>query len=588
MRSLIAVFSMLTSRERRVGWGVFTLILLTAILEALGVASVMPFLAVLADPEVIHEQPALNWLYGFLGVDSVHDFLFWVGGLVFGVIALTAVVRTVTQYVVNRYVQMRRYTLSRRLLATYLGQPYEFFLGRHSGDMSSRVLSETDLLVNNVLQPALQGLAAAVVAVAIVALLFVIDPTVAVAVAVIIGGTYALTYYLIRNLLSRLGRERSQANDRRFHAASEAMAGIKPIKLSGSEDVYLQSYDRPAHAFSRLQASEITLSQVPRYVIEAIGIGGVIVLAMILISTTGGIGETLPMLGLYAFAGYRLLPAAQYVYAAGARLRFGAAAIERVRTDLAMRVPAEPRQAEAVEFRDHLSLSGVGYRHPGAMTPALIGVDLTISRGACVGIVGATGAGKSTLVDLLLGLLDPTEGGIHIDGHAFSTERKAGWQRLVGYVPQEIFLLDGSIRENIALGVPTDEVDDDRVERSARMAHLHAFVTESLADGYETSVGERGVRLSGGQRQRVGIARALYRRPDVLVLDEATSALDSRTERAVMESIGALHGEITVVMIAHRLSTLDACDQIVWLDNGRVRDVGGPALLERLKTENGG
>ncbi|MCG5539093.1 ABC transporter ATP-binding protein [Halorhodospira sp. 9622] len=558
------------------------MVVVMALLETAGVASVMPFLSVLGNPEVVETNPVLNQLYVGLGFESVDTFLMALGAGAFGLIVFSAAFRSLTIYAMNRWAWMRMHSLSERLLETYLRQPYAYFLNRHSGDMGKSILTETQQLQQQVIKPGLDALAYGVVVIAIVTLLVVIDPVLAAGVATVLGGMYALIYWGVRGFLDRIGRDRVRANQERFQAAGEALGGIKDIKLLGREHAYLSRFRGPSIRFAKHQATSQTLSQVPKFLIEAVAFGGIIALTLVLMATHGGttgggLGEVLPVLGLYAFAGYRMLPAAQHVYQGLAKLRFGGGAVDSIYNDLHRRQAlAEIRKqppAPLVPQRE-VALENVHYTYPNAPAPALQGIDLHIPVGSSVGLVGSTGAGKTTLVDVILGLLRPTEGAITVDGEPVTDTNLRAWQQALGYVPQEIFLTDASVAENIALGVPPERIDHEQVERCARMAQLHDFVVQEMPQQYKTVVGERGVRLSGGQRQRIGIARALYHDPSVLVFDEATSALDNVTEKAVMEAIDALHHQKTIILIAHRLSTVRNCDQVVLLEKGQITAAG--------------
>jgi len=571
--------ALLTPRERRRGALVLGLMIAMAALETAGVASVMPFLTVLANPAAVEGNRWLAALYAGLEFRSIDAFLIALGAATFATVLLAAAVRTITHYAMNRFVELRRHALSERLLETYLRQSYRFFLERHTADLAKSILSEVDLLVVHVLRPAMQMLAYGLVALAIVALLAAVDPWLAAGVAAVIGGLYAAVFLVVRGLLGRGGSERLRANRERFTAAGEALSGIKDIKLLGREDVYLQRFRGPSRRFSRRMATSQTLAQVPKFFVEAVGFGGVIALAVALLAVhggaaSGGLEQVLPMLGLYAFGAYRLLPAAQHVYQGMAKLRFAAAAVDSVYADLQEREAlAEIREAPAAPLlpRRTIALEGLSFTYPGAVTPALHGVDLSIPVGGSLALVGPTGSGKTTLVDLLLGLLRPSEGALVIDGEPLTDDRVAAWQGALGYVPQEIFFTDASVAENIALGVPPERIDREQVSRCAQIAQIHEFVTERLPQQLDTVIGERGVRLSGGQRQRLGIARALYHEPAVLVLDEATSALDKGTEAEVLDAIAALGGERTVVLVTHRPETAQRCDQVAVLENGRLR-----------------
>ena len=570
------VMALLSRREKRRGALVLGMIIIMAMLETASVASVMPFLSVLGDPGMVESNPVLANIYDSLEFQSVDAFLFALGAVAFGLVLFSALFRILTHYVMNRFIEMRRHSISKRLLETYLRQPYEFFLDRHSGDMSKSILSEVDQLVMNVFRPGMMMVAYSVALVAIVTLLLIIDPLITFVVAVVVGGSYAAIYLLVRPVLIRFGFERRRSNKERFEAAGEALGGIKDIKLLGREHAYLQRFHGPSFRQASTQASNQTISQVPKFLIEAIGFGGIIALSLVLMARHGGVtgdglGQVLPMLGLYAFAGYRMLPAAQHVYAGLAKLRFGIAAVEGVYDDLYQREQlAEIRHFAPAPLHPQrkIKLEHLSYTYPNANKPALRDINLTIPVGSSVGIIGTTGAGKTTMVDLLLGLLRPGQGAITVDSQPITSDNLRAWQQSLGYVPQDIFLTDSSVSENIALGVSPEQIDHKQVEKCARMAQVHDFIVDQLPHGYDTAVGERGVRLSGGQRQRIGIARALYHDPAVLVFDEATSALDNETEAAVMEAVSALSYSKTIIIIAHRLTTVAGCDQRVTLEDG--------------------
>jgi ABC-type multidrug transport system fused ATPase/permease subunit len=586
--SLISkILDLFTPAERRQGVLVLGLVIVMAFLETMGVASILPFLAVLGNPAIVETNPILAYLYQRFQYSSTDEFLRMLAVSAFAVVIFAAVFRIGTQYVMHRYTQMRRHAIGARLLETYLRQPYEFFLRRHSAEMASGILSEVDVMVQYVFTPGFSLIAYSFVCVTLIGLLVVVDPWMALAVGALIGGLYACIYAAVKGVLGRIGKDLTAANRERFTAAGEALGGIKAIKLLGCEIAYLQRFVPSSVRFAQHQATNATLSQVPKYLIEAVGVGGVLLLAIVLLDRQGGLGAVLPVLGLYAFAGYRLLPAAQHIYAGISNVRFGAGAVERVHHELHLGVGTkadllasdcviEPRQT--VEFR------GVAFRYPGQDSDSLRNLSFVIRVGESVGIVGGTGAGKTTLVDILLGLLRPTRGQIVVDGQALTDADIRAWQRTIGYVPQDIFLTDSSVAENIAFGIERSRIDRNAVTRSARLAHIDDFIMSALPEGYDTPVGERGVRLSGGQRQRIGIARALYADPQIIVFDEATSALDNATERAVITSINDLAGARTVVMIAHRLSTVRRCDRIIVLDNGEVSAIGSYDELERTSS----
>lgn len=582
MKSYKKALALLTPRERRQGGLLLVMVTIMAFLEAAGVASILPFLSVLGNPETIQANPLLNRLFLDLGFQSVEAFLVALGVFAFAMVLLAAIFRIVTKYAMDRYTHMRRHSIGERLLEVYLRQPYAFFLNRHSGDLAKSILSEVDQLVGNVFKPGLDIVAHAFVALALVALLFMADPWLALGASVVIGGLYLIIFSTVKGRLVQLGQERAAANRQRFKAAGEAISGIKDIKLLGKEAAYVSRFRPSSVRFARHQATNETVSQVPKYLIEAIGVGGIVAIALILIATGGGMSEVLPVLGLYAFAGYRLLPAAQHIYGGLAKLRFGVGAIDVVYEDLDQKSSLAEIHGEAPEAlrpRHRIEFCDVTFAYPYARGPAVRNITLSIPVGTSTGLVGTTGAGKTTLVDLLLGLLAPSSGTVLVDETPITDRNVRAWQRAIGYVPQEIFLTDTTVAENIALGVPLTDIDREAVERCARLAQVDQFILTELPEGYDTEVGERGVRLSGGERQRIGIARALYHDPDVLVFDEATSALDNVTERAVMDALRSVGRRKTVVIIAHRLSTVQGCDNIVLLEHGEVKVTGSFAEL---------
>ncbi|PKP67594.1 MAG: ABC transporter ATP-binding protein, partial [Alphaproteobacteria bacterium HGW-Alphaproteobacteria-5] len=359
--------------------------------------------------------------------------------------------------------------------------------------------------------------------------------------------------------------------------------GIKDVKLLGLEQTYLARYHTPSRRLGESASLGQVIGEMPRHLLEAIAFGGMILLALVLLARgSGQLVDVLPTLGVFAFAGLRMIPAMQQIYLALTQMRYIGAMLDNVHRDTVETGARSPRalpEVPVLRLGERLDLVEVSYAYPQAGRGVLQGLSLTIPARTTAGIVGGTGAGKTTAVDLILGLLAPDSGEIRVDGVPLTPGNLRGWQRTLGYVPQQIFLLDDTVAANIAFGIPPESRDMAAVERAARLAELHGFVTEELPQGYETMVGERGVRLSGGQRQRIGIARALYHDPDVLILDEATSALDTLTERAVMEAVANVAHAKTVIMIAHRLSTVKGCDTIFLLDRGRLAAQGSYADL---------
>lgn len=549
------------------------LMIVTALINTFGVASVMPFLSVLSNPDVVHENRWLSWTYQTLGFQDTRGFVFFLGVAAFVVFMLGTALQAGSQWAITRFSHMQQYRLSERLMADYLRRPYSFYLGRNSSDLAKTVLEETRQVINGALLPALRLVQQGLLGVTVIVLLVVVQPWLALTAVVTLGSIYGAIYFSARRWLDRIGKIRVAANRQRFAAAAEAFAGAKEIRLLGRERTYLRRYQGPAHRFAKHQANVVVLSDLPRYAIEAVAFGGVILMVLYLMSAEGGVGAAMPLIGLYAMAARKVIPAYQGIFAAVARLRFATPAVDHLLGDLGDRpgslpLPSDASRPTPLKCEQSIQFHNITFTYTGAETPALHNLNLSFPAHKTVGIVGSSGAGKSTLVDLLLGLLTPEEGEILIDGTPLAHTNLRNWQATLGYVPQHIFLADDSVAANIALGVPTHDIDMSKVKEAAELANLHSFVTQELPLGYDTQIGERGVRLSGGQRQRIGIARALYRDPSVLVFDEATSALDNETEQMVMDAVYNLTGDKTVILIAHRLSTVKPCERIFVMDAG--------------------
>lgn len=583
-------WALLDERERRNAWNVLGVIILAALSSAAMVGSVMPFLSVLSEPDRIRDVPALAWAYDAGGFTSDFGFLVALGVVSLAVIIISNLLQILRTWAVARFALMRIYTLSHRLLSAYLRQPYEYFLDHHSGEMSTQILSESQEAVNQFFRPAGEVIAATLTVFTIVALLLWVNPLVAVIAFAVLGSLYGGTFLLSRRLIKRSGQIRAETNRDRFRLANEALGGIKDIKLLGREASYVDRYRAPAQRMARALVTVRVFGEVPQYVMQAVGFGGVILLCLLLLdpaklASGQALGGILPLLGVLAFAGQRLLPELSRLYQGLTLLNAGAAAVDAVHRDLSGESNGDlPRQLPApLGLKTSLQLKNVSYNYPSADQSGLTDVSLSIRAGEKIGVVGSTGAGKTTFADLVLGLLRPREGCLVADGTDISEENLRAWQQTVGYVPQDIFLTDASVAQNIALGLAPGEIDHDRLRSAARIAQIDRFVSEELLQGYETIVGERGVRLSGGQRQRIGIARALYHDADLIVFDEATSALDSLTEQEVMAAVEALPGDKTILMIAHRLSTVQACDRIIVMDKGRCSGIGN---WDELMAEN--
>ena len=570
------MLDILTPRERRQFYLLVVVLFVVGLFETAGVASVLPFMAVLSEPENIHKSGKLAWAYETLGFTSTQSFLIFLGFATFLVVMVGIVAQIFSLYAILRFSNARAATLSSRLLRGYLHQPYTWFLNRHSADLGKSVLTEVDSLVGQTFIPAMRLISNLFITAFIAALLIALQPWVAIGSALLLTSCYLVIYATARKWLAYFGDERFASNRERFRIAQEATGGIKDIKLMGLEDGYIRRFRSPSQRMARANTFKGVIGDAPRLLLQGIAFGGMllVILAM-LITGSGGLGGILPILAVYAFAGLKLLPAMQQVYSQITMIRFNQPVLEGLHQDMqeiraSEGEPADPVPVPPIHLRERLELADIHYNYPNTERSALRGLDLTIRAHSTVGIVGGTGAGKTTAVDLILGLLQVQSGAIRVDGVPVTRANLRSWQNAIGYVPQQIYLTDDTVAANIAFGLAPDQIDQAAIERAARIAELHDFVTEELPEGYDTLVGERGVRLSGGQRQRIGIARALYHDPDVLIMDEATSALDNLTERAVMDAVHNLGRAKTIILIAHRLSTVQACDTIFMLEQGRL------------------
>ena len=575
MASFKKIYKLLSSHERKRAGLLLGMIFIMSLLDAIGIASVMPFLSVLANPDVVTQNEFLALLYNHLEFENEQSYLFFLGLMVFFFLIMSLAFKTLTTYALLRFVLLREFSLGHRLVESYLHRPFSWLLNRHSAELGKNVLSEVSQVIQHALLPAMTVITQGILCLIILLLLFIVSPVLALTSGIVFSASYFLISRVTKKILLKIGNERLIANDKRYKTLNEIFGAFKEVKLKSLELVFLDRYSLPAKQYASHTATAQVIGQLPRFALEGIAFGGMLLVILYLMDKKNDLAVALPVMGVYAFAGYRLMPALQQVYNGISQLRFSGPALDALYNDFQEIVSAEKIKLPGSKKhpKDVIELKNVSYRYPGSEKNALSDVSLTIKVGKNVGIVGSTGSGKTTAVDLLLGLLEPQNGALIIDGQVIGAKTRRQWQNNIGYVPQHIFLTDASIASNIAFGTRAEEIDFDRVKSAAKIANLHSFV-EDQPQGYGTTVGEAGVRLSGGQRQRVGIARALYQQPAVLVLDEATSALDNLTERVVMDAITNMDRDTTIINITHRVRTLEGCDLIYVLEKGKVIQQG--------------
>lgn len=582
------VWGLFTPREHmKVLWLVGASIL-TAMLQVVGVASILPFLSLLAQPQLVFDNHWINFVYRLVGFSSSQIFLIFLGFVVFGLMVASNVLEAGTVALSQRFIWGTNHKLSTRLLKAYLARPYVTFLRRNSADLGKNILMEVQNFTNGILSPLIDLIVAGTSTLFVISLLIFLDPVLAVLVSIILGGAYGVTFMVIRKRLRNIGKKRLAANTMRFKTVNEALGGVKDVKVFGKEAHFVERFSFPSLSYTGLNATSQILKVIPQYILETVAFGGILLIVLYLMAVKDDVRQIIPVVGLYAFAGYRLMPSLRQIFAAISQMRFHQVVVQSLFQDLQTSTESPVQETERYSrlqtlcFERSIQLSNVTFSYPGTTEPVIRDVDLTIQRNQVIGFVGPTGAGKTTLVDILLGLVTPQTGFLIVDGVRLTPDNIRIWQTMLGYVPQHIYLLDDTITRNIAFGVPPLEIDKLAVERAARIANLHEFIVNDLPAGYETSIGERGVRLSGGQRQRIGIARALYHDPDILIMDEATSSLDGITEDSVMKAIDNIVKTKTLIMIAHRLTTVRDCDIIYLVEDGRIVAEGG--YLELMKT----
>ena len=574
MQTLKKLLFLLTPYERKRAGLLLVMILIMAILDTIGVASILPFIAVLTNPELVETNLILNSAYQFLnkfGVENNQQFLFALGVIVFITLIVSLTFKALTTYAQVRFVLMREYSIGKRLVEGYLHQPYSWFLNQNSAEIGKTILSEVSIVIGGGIKPLLEVIAQSMVVIALITLVILSDLKLALIIGFFLGGAYGSIYYFIHRYLNRIGKERLNHNELRFNAVSEAFGASKEVKVGGLEQIYVQKFSESAYATAQTAASSQVINVMPRFFLEAIAFGGILLIILYKMIHSGSFINSLPIVSLYVFAGYRLMPAVQQIYVSFAKLAFIGPSLDKLYNDIKNLKPYEINHDKGIlSVNKSITLKNIHYSYPNTSRVALKDININIPAKTTVGLVGATGCGKTTTVDIILGLLEAQKGSLEVDEKIITKQNSRSWQRSIGYVPQHIYLSDDSIISNIAFGLDPKNVNQAAVEKASKIANLHEFVINELPKKYQTIIGERGIRLSGGQRQRIGIARALYHNPQILILDEATSALDNQTEKAVMEAVNNLSKDITIILIAHRVNTVKNCDIIFKLDKGHL------------------
>lgn len=583
------LYEIFTPRERMQAMLIFFASLFAAFAQAFGVASIFPFINVVVNPGIIEQNKFLLYLYERGHFTDANSFSFLLGIIVFFIIVLSGSISVATSWAKTKFALGKNHSLSRRLLTVYLYQPYEFFLQKNSSELGTNILSEINQLTSQLLMSIFDIIINGLMAIVMLGMLFMVNIFVTTVTIIFLGCSYGLINYLIKNKLHKKGKKRFEANRGRFRMANEALSGIKTTKVMGIEQYFLKKFNNFSLKYARYNVFAHMVGEIPKYILETSSFGGIVFFILFMISRGDKVMDFIPLLSLYAFAAYRTIPAFNRLFNAMTKVHYNSTIVDKIYIDmveLASEMKAVSKNnivTDKFVFNEKIELQNLKFSYKDSPNDVINNISLIIHKNNIIGFAGATGCGKTTLVDMILGLLIPHEGKILIDNVELNEENISNWQRKIGYVPQEIFLSDDTILKNIAFGVPDDSIDIKQVKYAAKIAALENFIEDKLPQKFNTLIGERGIRLSGGERQRIGLARALYRNPEVLILDEATSSLDGATEEIVLKAIQDAAKSRTVIMIAHRLNTLKDCDQIYIMERGKII---GQGKYDKLISKN--
>jgi ATP-binding cassette, subfamily B, bacterial PglK len=568
---------------------IILLFIFLAILEALAIISIYPLIAILAEPDLIQTNKPLSSLYIFFTTYyplTITSFLYLLSfGTIF-ISLMSSFFKVYSNYRVYDFTSKMQTSLSLLLMKNYLKKPYEFFITRHSADLSKNILSEASRVTNSVFMGVLEMISSIAILIVSLGLLVLFDGLRALIVLFMFGIVYALIFLSFNKKLQQNGLLLFNYNESRFTSVVEILAGIKVIKLSKNKKFYLKGFNEQSKRYNEEQAIMKTFSIIPQNIVEFLLVTvGVIFSISILNNSSNSVGLGFATLALYIIAAYKIKPAVQKIYASLAGITNARKSLDAVYDE----IYSNNYQFEIEEtiqdehFKNDLSINNVSYCYPKSSKKVINNLSLKIPNATSLGIVGLSGSGKSTLVNIILGLLDPQEGNLSLGDIKIQPNNASSWQSRIGYVPQDIFLLNSTLAENIAIGLPLEDIDIDRIKKCLDLAQLSQFVNEELENGIYSIVGERGSNLSGGQKQRVGIARALYTNPKIIILDEASSDLDVITERKFIEVMDKIKDNIMIIIITHKITTIKNCDKIIILENGKVSDSG---KYDYLKTNS--
>jgi ATP-binding cassette subfamily C protein len=549
-----------------------------AVMEVIGIGMIPAFVAIVADPEMVMEISWLQSLFVMLQITTARDLILWGSVALLGIFIIKSIYIITFNYFEAHFIFRRRYIISHRLMRAYMQAPYVFHLQRNTAELLRNISSEVEVFINNVVSTLLKMARELVMALAILIFLFVMEPLITllvISLSVVGAGTFIL---LNKKKMKEYGQEEQDRRAKMIKALNQGLGGIKDARVLNREEGFIEKFRIETYESTNLKAYIRFIQQIPRPVAETTAVLGMLLVAVLLILQDRSMAAIIPILTLFAMATVRLMPSIQEILSIYAGLRYNMVSMEPIYADLKelegynARFNQDRKSKRKLKFNKGIQIKNLSYHYPNSTEKALDRISLNIKKGEAVAFVGSSGAGKTTIVDVILGLLEPSQGEIYVDGINIA-ENLSAWQRNLGYIPQSIYLADESLRSNVAFGLPEAEMDDAKVIRAIKLAQLETMI-ERLPNGLDTIVGEHGTRLSGGQRQRLGIARALYNNPNVLVMDEATSALDNITEKQIIDAIESLKDDHTLIMIAHRLTTVKNCDKLYFMEEGAIVQEG--------------
>lgn len=556
------------------------MILVMSLLEMLGVASILPFMMLVTNPEVIDSNFFLNYLFQLsstININTKKEFLILSGALIFLIFTFSIFIKVYNIFIKVKFTMMCESNLSIKLFENYLNQRYVWFLDKNSADLKKKILSEVSQVITSTIEPFINLVTHIFITISIVFLLLLVNPILTLSMLFVFGLFYFLIFTYFKNKLDKMGIQRLNDNETRFKSTTEAFGAIKELKYSSLEIFFLKKFAKSSNNYAKNISKATIISQLPRFFLEGLAFGGFLIIIIMLMSLGKNFNDFLPMLSIYVFAGYKIMPSLQQIYNSFTLMHFSSSSLNLIHSDLNnLKINNQKSNTNNNDFllKKNIKINNLSYSYPNSSKKIFKNLNLDIPVSSKLGIVGTTGCGKTTLVDILLGLLEFEDGSIQIDNVKINQKNLNNWQKNLAYVPQQIYLIDDTIIANIAFGVEHEEIDYNKLVEVCKIAEIHDYITNELPDKYETQIGEKGIRLSGGQCQRIGLARALYKNPKVLILDEATSALDNATENSIIKNINRIKEEMTIIIIAHRLKTVENCDKIIILEKGKIKALG--------------